>query len=198
MMMPRLNNPDPVAIARTLLLSALLLCLAACNRNSSSAGSSSGTSFSNSTAALKDSSVGNACALVTKADAEAVYGVTVTPIHVQIMGGDRCQYAPASDPVNSPKQLSIDLDPLVRPGSSTSESESWQNTKTIDKGMHDKLPSAGLGEDSYFSDSLTGKGVELRVLASHRILTIEVEGLKDVASQKDAEKKLAQIALSRL
>jgi len=29
-------------------------------------------------------------------------------------------------------------------------------------------------------------------------LTIEVEGLKDVASQKDAEKKLAQIALSRL
>ena len=198
MMMPRLNNPDPVAIARTLLLSASLLCLAACNRNSSSTGSSSGTSFSNTTAALKDSSVGNACALVTKADAEAVYGEPVAPIHVQIMGGDRCQYAPASDPVNSPKQLSIDLDPVVRPGSSTSESESWQNTRTIDKGMHDKLPSAGLGEDSYFTDSLTGKGVELRVLATHRILTIEVEGLKNVAAEKDAEKKLAQIALSRL
>ena len=198
MMMPRLNKLDPVAIARTLLLSASLLCLAACNRNSSSAGSSSGTSFSNSTAALKDSSVGNACALVTKADAEAVYGEPVAPIHVQIMGGDRCQYAPASDPVNSPKQLSIDLDPVVRPGSSTSESESWQNTRTIDKGMHDKLPSAGLGEDSYFTDSLTGKGVELRVLATHRILTIEVEGLKNVAAEKDAEKKLAQIALSRL
>jgi hypothetical protein len=198
MMMPRLNNPDPVAIARTLLLSASLLCLAACNRNSSSTGSSSGTSFSNTTAALKDSSVGNACALVTKADAEAVYGEPVAPIHVQIMGGDRCQYAPASDPVNSPKQLSIDLDPVVRPGSSISESESWQNTRTIDKGMHDKLPSAGLGEDSYFTDSLTGKGVELRVLATHRILTIEVEGLKNVAAEKDAEKKLAQIALSRL
>ncbi len=193
MMMSRLKKRSLLAIAKTLLLSALLLWLAACNKNSSS-----GTAFSTSTTALKDSSVGNACALVTKADAEAVYGVPVTPIHVEIMGGDRCQYAPASDPVNSPKQLSVDLDPLVRPGSSTSESESWQTTKTIDKGMHDKLPSAGLGEDSYFSDSLTGKGVQLRVLASHRILTIEVEGLKDVASQKDAEKKLAQIALSRL
>ncbi len=198
MMMSRLNNLNPVAIAKTLLLSASLLCLAACNKNSSSAGSSSGTSFSTSTAALKDSSVGNACALVTKADAEAVYGEPVAPIHVQIMGGDRCQYAPASNPVNSPKQLSVDLDPVLRPGSSTSESESWQNTKTIDKGMNDKLPSAGLGEDSYFTDSLTGKGVELRVLATHRILTIEVEGLKNVAAEKDAEKKLAQIALSRL
>ena len=198
MMMSRLNILDPRAITKALLLSASLLCLGACNRNSSSPDSPSGSSFSNSTSALKDSAVGNACALVTKADAEAIYGEPVTPIHVQIMGGDRCQYAPASDPVNSPKQLSLDIDPVVRPGSSTSESESWQNTRTIDKGMHDKLPPAGLGEDSYFTDSLTGKGVELRVLASHRVLTIEVEGLKNVAAEKDAEKKLAQIALSRL
>jgi len=192
------KNQRTIAIAKALFLSASLLCLAACNKHSSSESPSSGTSFSNSTAALKDSSVGNACALVTKADAEAIYGVPVVPIHVQIMGGDRCQYAPASDPANSPKQLSVDLDPLVRPGSSIAESESWQNTKTIDKGMHDKLPSAGLGEDSYFTESLTGKGVELRVLASHRILTIEVEGLPNVAAEKDAEKKLGQIALSRL
>lgn len=195
MMMSRLSILPSAAIT-TLLLAALLCGLAACNRNSH-ADSSSGTNFSTSTATFKGS-VGNACALVTKAEAEAVYGEPLAPIHVELMGGDQCQYAPVSDVANSPRRLTVDLDPVVSPGTSMSESEAWKNTKAIDKGMKDALPSAGLGEDSYFTESLVSKGDQLRVLAKHRVVSIEVRGLKDPATTRDVEKKLMQAALSRL
>lgn len=176
---------------RTLVPVALFLCLAACHSNKNSSPDMSVSASS------QGARVGNACALLTIAEASTALGETVhsNPLHVQIFGSDNCTYAVGPDPGNPVKSVDIKIDPL-KSDSSGSEEQSWNDEKKFDTYMH-VLPVTGLGEDAYFADSAT-KGRELHVRIKHRVVTIKVHGLKDATAEQDAEKKLAQTAISRV
>jgi hypothetical protein len=172
-----------------ILMLMILLGLAACN---SSKNSDSEYQFKTEQLNVKQGPADyDACALVTKADAEAVLdepvdrgkGDTTTPL-----GAKACAYvatAPTSMAV-----VYIYLGPL----SMGAESNMWEAQKKLwqDKGTN-LTTVAGLGKDAYVDPN-----GHLHVLTPKAIMDLSVRGLKGATANTDAEKVLAQKALGRM
>lgn len=130
----------------------------------------------------------DACVLVTKTDAEAVLGEPVdlgkgsgtTPL-----GAKACGYV-ASAPT-SPAMVNIYVGPL----SMGAESNMWEAQKKLwsDRGIQTV---SGLGQDAFLASD------GLHVLTPKATLDVSVRGLKGESAITNAEKILAQKAVSRM
>ena len=172
-----------------ILMLMILLGLAACN---SSKNSDSEYQFKTEQLNVKQGPADyDACALVTKADAEAVLGEpldrgkgdTTTPL-----GAKACAYV-ATAPT-SMAMVYIYLGPL----SMGAESNMWEAQKKLwqDRGAN-LTTVTGLGKDAYVDPN-----GHLHVLTPKVIMDLSVSGLKGATANSDAEKVLAQKALSRM
>jgi hypothetical protein len=131
------------------------------------------------------------CALVTKAEAEAILGEAVdapkngtTPA----LGHKTCDYvATAPTPM---KMVTVFLHPL----SMGAQNDMWNGTKEMWRKAGEQIqPVTGLGQDAFVDPNGT-----LQVLTPKCILVITVKGLKGETQKTDAEKAFAQKALSRM
>ena len=131
----------------------------------------------------------DACALVTKAEAEAILGEPVDPAKGEstpVLGNKACGYVATSQ--SSMKMVNIYLGRL----SMGAQPDMWNGTKKMwqDKKLQ---PVAGLGKDAFI-----GPDGALHVLTSKCTLVISVNGFKGETEKADAEKAFAQKALSRM
>ena len=160
----------------------MVLGLAACNSSNQATAASEPATPGDSVADY------DACALVTKADAEAILGEPVDPAKGEttpVLGNKACGYVAASQ--SSMKMVNIYLGRL----SMGAQPDMWNATKKM---WQDKLqPVAGLGKDAFI-----GPDGGLQVLTSKCILVISVNGFKGKTEKADAEKAFAQKALSRM
>ncbi len=165
------------------ILMAIVLGMAACN-SSSNAPTASGQASPAGSAIDYD-----ACALVTKADAEAVLGepvelgkgATTTP-----MGAKACGYVATA--LTSRGMVTIYVGNLTLAGN-----DLWDPQKKLWQGQAKEIqPVAGLGKDAYLAPN------GLHILMPKATLHIEVMGLKGDAATINAEKTLAQKAVSRM
>ncbi|HTD24381.1 MAG TPA: hypothetical protein VK738_17115 [Terriglobales bacterium] len=174
-----------------ILMLMILLGLAACNFSKNS---DSGYEYQFKTEQLNDKQGPadyDACALVTKVDAEAVLGEpldrgkgdTTTPL-----GAKACAYVATAS--TSMAMVYIYLGPL----SMGAESNMWEAQKKLwqDKGTN-LTTVTGLGKDAYVDPN-----GHLHVLTPKVIMDLSVSGLKGATANTDAEKVLAQKAVSRM
>ncbi|HZR28322.1 MAG TPA: hypothetical protein VFA71_06040 [Terriglobales bacterium] len=172
---------------KVLILTAIMLALAACN---SSKGSGDSNQFKTEQASAKEGPLDyDACALVTKADAEAALGepvelgkgATTTP-----MGAKACGYVATA--LSSRGMVTIYVGNLTLAGN-----DLWEPQKKLWQGQGKGIqPVDGLGKEAYLAPN------GLHILMPKATLHIEVMGLKDEAATINAEKTLAQKAVSRM
>jgi|SRR5579859_206552 len=168
---------------KVIILMAIVLELAACN---SSGNAPTGSGQASSAVSALDY---DACALVTKADAEAALGepvelgkgATTTP-----MGAKACGYVATA--LNSRGMVTIYVGNLTLAGN-----DLWEPQKKLWQGQGKGIqPVAGMGKDAYLAPN------GLHILMPKATVHIEVMGLKDDAATINAEKTLAQKAVSRM
>ena len=161
----------------------MVLGLGACNSSNQATTASEPVISSDSVADY------DACALVTKTEAEAILGEPVDPAKGEatpVLGNKACGYVATSQ--SSMKMVNIYLGRL----SMGAQPDMWNGTKKMwqDKKLQ---PVAGLGKDAFI-----GPDGALHVLTSKCILVISVNGFKGETEKADAEKAFAQKALSRM
>jgi len=174
---------------KVIILMAIVLGLMACN---SSKNTGDQYQFKTEQSSANEGSAGyDPCALVTKADAEAILGEPLDPAKNEtspVLGNKSCSYVATSQ--SSMKMANIYLGPL----SLGSEPDMWNGTKKMWRNTGKEIqPVAGLGKDAFLEPS----GI-LQVLTSKCILVISVNGFKGETEKADAEKAFAQKALSRM
>jgi hypothetical protein len=130
------------------------------------------------------------CVLVTKADAEAILG---DAIHYTSSESSRdrsfnaCAYAAKSQTFT--KIVEIFLQPL----NEGLDHDKWKADKSVSQENGKTIqPVADLGKDAFLADG------RLHVLTEKCILDVSVDGFTTDAQNIDAEKAIAQKALSRL
>jgi Protein of unknown function (DUF3558) len=185
------RSQNPIAILTTLLLSALMLCLTACNQNKSASTTDSQQATSGvatSSTPSESSSLPDPCQLITKAEAEAVLGEPVRDPEPKTLGGvSICDF-------NTVTVHGGVLPYYVHIAISRETQEVWDASKKLD--AKDLRPVAGIGEDAYFLLD------DLAVLSKQRSMTVGV--MKDVdrpdhaKAVEEAEKIVAQKAISRM
>jgi hypothetical protein len=129
----------------------------------------------------------DACVLVTKADAETILGDAVHYTKSESSPDllfNRCAYKAPSD--TSTKSVLILTTPLRGQGA-----DLWHGAKTQWKDA--SQPVIGLGKEAFLEP-----GGKLHVLTENSILEVSVDGFKTDTQNIDAEKALAQKALSRM
>ena len=162
-----------------------MLALAACNSSKNS-----GDSFQWEQVSVKEGPLDyDACALVTKADAEAALGepvelgkgATTTP-----MGAKACGYVATA--LTSRGMVTVYVGNLTLAGNDV-----WEPQKKLWQGQGKGIqPVAGLGREAYLAPN------GLHILMPKATLHIEVMGLKSDDATINAEKALAQKAVSRM
>jgi hypothetical protein len=165
---------------------AVLLGLVACNSSKNS-----GSALQWDAEEPKEGPAGyDACALVTKADAEAVLGEPADRGKgdtTTALGAKTCGYVATA--ATSPGMVYIYVGPL----SMGAEGNMWEAQKKawLDKGIQ-LTTLAGLGKDAYLAPN------GLHVLTPKATVHITVSGLKGSTANADAEKIIAQKAVSRM
>ena len=168
---------------KIVILMAIVLAMAACN-SSNNAPIVSGQASSAGSVLDYD-----ACAVVTKADAEAALGepmelgkgATTTP-----MGAKACGYVATA--LTSRGMVTIYVGNLTLAGN-----DLWGPEKKLWQGQGKGIqPMDSLGKEAYLAPN------GMHILVPKATLHIEVMGLKDEAAAINAEKTLAQKAVSRM